>query len=1130
MKKIIFFLLGLSSNLMFAQVEQSYFQGFKAALSGKTFNYPSAIPNETAAILLRGNKEYDALEWTTEAIPQDYDKDYISFVWMYGIDVTGSPVDFQLSVNGKQWFEFSSPKTSKLGKEIIEGENGSQLSFHTTLLDTFKDHKGFVVLKLPINAITKGESATIKIATTTTGTNSWLMTFKSEIEEKAEIYQNKVVAKKDGHLYHTISIDMVHMGKDTDVTVSVGNNSVSGNLKAGFNKLELFLPKVDSATEFSADIQVVGKPKSILQFTLKPVREWEIYMVQHTHTDIGYTRPQTEILPEHLRFIDHALDYCDQTDEYPDDAQFRWTIETSWSIREYLKSRPKEQILRLIRRLQEGRIEATGMFLNYSEIIDESALAKQTKTLKYLKDNGVDVTTAMQNDVNGIGWSMIDFFNNTDVKYLTMGVHAHRARKPFNKPTSFWWESPAGNRLMAYRSEHYQHGNTLGITSGQHEVLLNNISTYLSGLEGKNYPYNKVSLQFSGYRTDNSPPSTEACDIIREWNEKYEWPKLRSALASDFMRFLEKEHKDDLPALKVAWPDWWTDGVGSAANETKEVRKAHVDVAANTALLAMGRMLGLEAPENVQDDVQDVYDNLLFYDEHTHGAAESVTDPLGQNTINQWGMKASYAWEAAIKTHALEEKALAFLEPAMPVSNTPTIAIFNTLNWKRSGLVRLFLESEIVPEGAEFTITDSDGNEIPYQRYQQREEGAYFGLWVEDIPPMGFKTLQIKKGNASKPIPDYKDGNLENQFYKIQINTNKGVVSSLYDKQLQKELIDTNDTLSLGQFIYEQLDNRHEMERLTHASRDTVYKPIGLKRSILSNLKIIRRQNGAIYNSISLNGDMPICTDEGGVNLEIRLYHFEKKVEFLYSMVKLPITDPEGVYISFPFKLDEGQLAFEVQGGVVYPGVNQLEGSSSDWNTIQNFAAVKNGDSQIVFVSNEMPLVQFGAINTGRYYYRNRPKTNHIYSWVLNNYWVTNFKASQGGELQWTYSITSSNDNSDSFATQFGWGERVPLKSRIMLPSVTATSTKLTNRSLLDISDPKLLLVNSSLSLDNRSVILHIREIEGGHGILDIRRLLETSGASSAHEVNILEEELNELSRPLLFEHHETKFIKLNYE
>ena len=74
---------------------------------------------------------------------------------------------------------------------------------------------------------------------------------------------------------------------------------------------------------------------------LNPVKKWKIKFIQHSHTDIGYTRSQTEILAEHLRYIDYALDYCDPTDNYPDNAKFRWTCKASWPVDEYLKCRPQ---------------------------------------------------------------------------------------------------------------------------------------------------------------------------------------------------------------------------------------------------------------------------------------------------------------------------------------------------------------------------------------------------------------------------------------------------------------------------------------------------------------------------------------------------------------------------------------------------------------------------------------------------------------------------------------------------------------------------------------------------------------------------------------------------------------------
>ncbi|MCK5776812.1 MAG: hypothetical protein KAH25_11575, partial [Bacteroidales bacterium] len=476
--------------------------------------------------------------------------------------------------------------------------------------------------------------------------------------------------------------------------------------------------------------------------------------------------------------------------------------------------------------------------------------------------------------------------------------------------------------------------------------------------------------------------STKACDIIKAWNEKYEWPKLRSALAKEFMIYLDETHADNIPVKEVAWPDWWTDGVASAANEVKVIRATHTDISTNTAILSMAKMLGADLPETTQADITEVYDNLLFYDEHTYGAAESVTDPLIQNTINQWNTKASYAWAAAVKSSMLQEKALAFLEPFIKKAKVSTIAVFNTLNWQRSGLVHLFMDYELIPEGVDFTITDMEGRNVPVQIDEQRMEGAYYALWVEDIPPMGYKTLQINIGVNERRDMMENTQNFENEYYKITFDKSKGLVSQIFDKELKQNLVDDKDTFSFGQFIYEELANRHELERLTASNRDTIYKPLDLKRSVLNNISVKKMTNGEIYKSVFLHGDMPVCADERGVNIEIRLFHYQKRIAFIYDMIKLPVTSPESIYIAFPFKLDGGHLAYEAQGGIVYPGKNQLEGTASDWNAVQSFAAVQNDEIQIIWSSPEIPLVQFGDINIGRYYYRLHPKTNHIYSWV----------------------------------------------------------------------------------------------------------------------------------------------------
>ena len=250
-------------------------------------------------------------------------------------------------------------------------------------------------------------------------------------------------------------------------------------LKFGYNTINLGLPPVSKPSEI--ELKVVAGDFSVKnKVTLDPVRKWDINLIQHSHTDIGYTRSQTDILAEHLRYIDYALDYCDATDNYPENAKFRWTCEASWPVDEYLKCRPASQIERLIKRIKEGRIEVTGMYFNFDELPDEKILAASLAAAGRIKEKGIPVTLAMQDDVNGIGWCLNDYFNQMGVRYLNMGTHGHRALICFDKPTMFWWESPSGKRLLTFRAEHYMTGNTvLEMQTGDVERFKNNLLNYL---------------------------------------------------------------------------------------------------------------------------------------------------------------------------------------------------------------------------------------------------------------------------------------------------------------------------------------------------------------------------------------------------------------------------------------------------------------------------------------------------------------------------------------------------------------------------------------------------------------------------------------------------------------------------
>ena len=64
------------------------------------------------------------------------------------------------------------------------------------------------------------------------------------------------------------------------------------------NKISAHLACSNKIQKHNHNGKVNDKPAEKYPFTLVPPKKWEIYFVQHSHTDIGYTRPQSEILAE----------------------------------------------------------------------------------------------------------------------------------------------------------------------------------------------------------------------------------------------------------------------------------------------------------------------------------------------------------------------------------------------------------------------------------------------------------------------------------------------------------------------------------------------------------------------------------------------------------------------------------------------------------------------------------------------------------------------------------------------------------------------------------------------------------------------------------------------------------------
>jgi alpha-mannosidase len=893
-----------------------------------------------------------------------------------------------------------------------------------------------------------------------------------------------------------------------------------GDLAVGKHRKEILVPPISQTGPVHVQLQMRHETLDLGDIEFRAPIKWTVYLNQHTHTDIGYTKPQHEILSEHLRYIDYALDYCDLTDQLPDPARFRWTCEVSWAAREYLKRRPAQQIERLKTRVRQGRIEVGGLFLHLSDIADENVIAASLQPIKECKEQGIPVVTGLQNDVPGIAWCLVDFLADTDVKYLSVAINNDRTPRPFDVPTLFWWESSSGQRMLTLRPDHYHTGNHLRIEKGAIEPFKIRLIEYLEQVKAKGYPFDRIALQYSGKQIDNSPPDWAVCEFINNWNSSYAWPKLRSATMCEFFDYAADHYGPVLPAYRGAWPNWWTDGFAFPTRETAVARKAHADVQAVETLFCLAGLQGHSVPISAIAEVNTIKDDLLFYDEHTFGAQEEFSDPLAVNSVEQYNEKAAYIWGALSKIDLLRHEAVSLMAcssqpPALPVR--PMISVINTLAWPRSGLVRVFIDYSVVPPDKPFRVIDeSNDQSAPVRQTESRVEGSYWDIWVEQVPALSSKQLRIEFGGqqiAPSAIPAGAACVLENEYYRLQIDPKTGAISTLLDKETRTELVDQKAAWQMGQYIYDLLSDSQFDSRASYLQRS--------KKSTVTEVQVDAETDNPIWQSIRISATADGCLRSGnnpGVRLEVRLYKHTKMIELYFEVVKKFAPVPEALYIAFPFALDDGKFLFDTLGGLVAPGENQIPGSSADWHSFHTMACLRDKKMQIVMTSDAMPLLQFGDINIGKWQQVARVEKPHVYSWVVNNYWTAPFPGAKEGVLRWSYFITSSADTSRALAMRFGMNWRTPFAARV---SPTYELVPLSPASWPASLPANVLVANMRPSMDGKGAIVQLRELDGKETMLN--------GNEKLHIVNVLEEVLQPEVKSIVLKPFAVKFVRMDF-
>ncbi len=740
-----------------------------------------------------------------------------------------------------------------------------------------------------------------------------------------------------------------------------------------------------------------------------------VYFYHHTHTDIGYTHPQEEVAEQQAANIRRALDLCRQTEDRAPESRFAWTVETGWTLARFWERAGEEERARFAHYARQGRVQITASYFHLTQLAPPELLIRSlTPTLEIAQACGVAVDTAMSSDINGVNLFYIHLLAQAGVRYLNTAVNPTRGGSPLpeERPGGFWWEGPTGERLFVWNNDHYMTGNE--VISFPEAPSYEGLERYLARLEERGYPFDTVLIPMQGFHIDNAMPNSALCDLVESFNQRAGYTRCTLVTLGEALRDVAARYGDQVPVYRGAWPDWWDDGVGSSAFETGLVRFAHNDLLTAEKAAALATALGAPDPFPA-GELHLLAENLLHYDEHTWGWWRSVDDPHSLESRALGHRKVLYAEDAAMEGRRFRERALRALatHAASPAPDVERVIVFNPLAWPRREVIRYnaVWRNRATNTPTAVRVLDGNGRELAVRCELEHYTGhliPHTDLWIEfeaEVPALGYAIFSLEPTSEPVSAPYRTEGRMiENAYYRVEMD-GSGAVSSLVDKELGRELVGPGPW-RLNQLIYETITSpggRADTLAPTYPPFDFMpgRAEVALTTPTEARIQVRRDPFGVSLISTSTMPGFPSIVQE------VRLSDAHKHVDFTTRFIKDEADFTEAAYIAFPFALQPKDVRCDISGGAFTPGVEQIRGTATDWYNLQHGVQLSDGDLSLTWLCAEAPLVEFGEMKTGKTPSPPVLDNGLLFSYVLNNHWMTNFFARQAGEVVARYRLIS---------------------------------------------------------------------------------------------------------------------------
>lgn len=1026
------------ASLLSVPFPSAYLSGYARDVRGEILNYHSPVPTIRTSLLVRSEDRGRSIAWESQPIPEGLEGDDATFIFMLGIDVNEAPRRFDFQVNGRDIFQIANPTEAAMGDTIVwEGAGGVRGEFIVTLIDRYSDAMGFLFLTLPRNLWEPGRPLQIQVQGESAGARTWFMVFRDPLEPHLRIQNAPAVLRtEDGGEAQVIRLDLLTLTESQRFVLESPVGVVDSVVTRGHARFTLPVPAVADPEEVTLQV-ALGDYETRVPYTVTPPRRMEVHLHHHTHVDIGYTHHQDEVERLQWSHLEEALRLAEESRDYPDGARFIWIPEGIWPVDSYLRAHPGEKTEKLLEGIRKGWIELDGMYAGLlTGLANEETLLRAFDAGSRLsRMSGVPIESEMLSDIPGFSWGLVEAMARNGLKYLSIGPNfghriGHFTKELGDRP--FYWEGPSGrSRILTWVSGGGYAWFHTGLGFDSITAVLNDeeIFRYVDQLVAAGYPYDLSYLRYN-IGSDNGPPDPTLAGAVRDWNRRYASPVLRISSMTETFREFETRYGDELPTYRGDMTGHWEDGAAPSARETAMTRRT-AESLVQTENLA--RMLGVTLDP---DSLEGAWRNVLLFYEHTWGSWNSISEPYSELTLTSWERKKAFAETAAEQARRLREEALLPEAPGQGAAPSSAIAagtsprpleVINTLPWPRSDLVVLSKEASSAGD----RVMGPDGQSVPSQRLGTGE----LAFLARDVPALGHREYRVEAGEAPTFVP-FKDDEspasrpsagqgetgasgglrISTAHYTLGIDEATAAITSLRHRATGRELVDAG-TGPFNQYIYiPGRDPARAIPQGTGAVRLVDAGPLVWTVEITTPGEGLRE---------------PVLT-------RVRLIRGLDRVELSNRISKEWILDPEAVLFRFPFAVENPRVRIDAPFGSFRPEADQTPGASKNYLSVQRWVDISSSSGSdatggITLTTLDAPLIQLGEIRTDPIVYgwleEIQPSAT-LYSYVMNNYWETNYRAAQDDEVTFRYRFRAHGQFQEEDAERFALEEARPLLVR----------------------------------------------------------------------------------------------------